>query len=456
MNILRSVNLHNMNIKSKAKFFTIFSLIGFLIFSSGLSCTRQDRLPAYTLVVWNLFDDSDTWKEMIDSYVASVNADPAKQPVKIEYYKKNFSGYRQYEDELNNAIAAGNGPDIFTIHNDWVPRYQSKISPMDDGAKGAQTFSRRFVDVASNDFLVGTKIYAIPLSVDTMALYYNDDLLKNAGIFDPPRTWVEFKDDVVRLAVFNEDKSAIIRAGAAIGSDDKNINRASDILSLLMMQSGSPMVNEARSQTIFNERLTDKNNNFYSVGGMAFQFYTDFANPAKTIYTWNPAMDYSIDAFYQARAAMMFNYSYNIPTVKAKAPKLKFSIAPMPQIAGATLPVNYANYWAMTVSIGSKRQKESWDFLSYISNPEISKKYLAKTGKPVAQKDLVNWQANGEDLNMAVFARQSLTAKSWYQADPITNESILNDAIKSVILGRVTPEEASDLASSQITQTMRK
>jgi multiple sugar transport system substrate-binding protein len=438
------------------KFLTIFSLTGFLIFSSGLSCTRQDRLPAYTLVVWNLFDDSDAWKEMIESYVASVKADQTKQPVKIEYYKKNFSGYRQYEEELNNAIAAGKGPDIFTIHNDWLPRYQSKISPMDDGAKGAQSFSRRFVDAASDDFLVGAKIYAIPLSVDTMALYYNEDLLKNAGIFDPPRTWDEFKDDVVRLTVFDKDKTTVIRAGAAIGADDKNVNRASDILSLLMMQSGSPMVDEEHKRTIFNEKLRDKNENSYSIGGMAFQFYTDFANPAKTIYTWNPAMDYSIDAFYQARAAMMLNYSYNIPVVKAKAPKLKFSIAPMPQIAGATRPVNYANYWAMTVSIGSSRPKESWDFLSYISNPEISKKYLAKAGKPTAQKDLAEWQANGEDLNMAVFAKQSLTAKSWYQVDPITNESILNDAIKSVVLGRVTPEEASDLASSQITQTMRK
>lgn len=425
------------------------------MFSSGLTCIRQNRLPAYTLVVWNLFDDSTTWKEMIDSYVASVNADPTKQPVKIDYYKKSFTTYQQYEDELNNALAAGNGPDIFTIHNDWVPRYQSKISPMDGGAQGAQSFSRKFVDVASADFLVGTKIYAIPLSVDTLALYYNNDLLKNAGIFDPPRTWDEFKNDVVRLTVFNGDKSAIIRAGAAIGANDKNVNRASDILSLLMMQSGSPMVDDAHTRTVFNEKLTDKNNNSYSIGGMAFQFYTDFANPAKTVYTWNPAMDYSIDAFYQARAAMMFNYSYNIPTVKAKAPKLSFSVAPMPQIAGATLSVNFANYWAMTVSSGSKRQKESWDFLSYISDPEISKKYLTATGKPVAQKDLVDWQANGEDLNMAVFARQALTAKSWYQVDPVTNESILNDNINSVVLGRVTPEEASDLASTQITQTMK-
>jgi ABC-type glycerol-3-phosphate transport system substrate-binding protein len=257
------------------------------------------------------------------------------------------------------------------------------------------------------------------------------------------------------LTVLDKDRMSIVRAGAAIGTD-KNINRSSDILLLMMMQSGSSIVDESRTRAIFNEKQKGDDKNSYSFGGMAFQFYTDFANPAKAVYTWNPAMDYSIDAFYQGRAAMMLNYSYHIPTVKSKAPKLKFSIAPMPQIAGATRAVNYANYWAMTVSNGSQYKQEAWDFLSYISNPEIAKKYLEKTSKPAAQKDLVAWQENGEDLNMAVFAKQSLTAKNWYQVDPIANETILNDAIRSVVLGRITPEEASDLAATQITQTMKR
>lgn len=444
-----------MNTKIAAKFLMVFSLIGILIFSSGCEIFRKDREKPYTLIIWNLFDDSDPWEEMINAYEISVKADQTKRPVKVEYYKKNFTSNQEYEDMLNNAIAAGQGPDVFVIHNDWLPRYKGKIFPLDGGAKSAQNFSRRFVDVVSDDFLVDNKIYGIPLSVDTLALYYNEDLLKNAGIFDPPRTWDEFKEDVARLTVLDSNGTSIVRAGAAIGSDN-NVNRASDILALLMMQSGSTMVDEEHTRAVFNDPMRDSDKNTYTLGGMAFQFYADFANPAKTVYTWNPAMDYSIDAFYQGRAAMMFNYSYHVPTVKTKAPKLKFAVAPMPQIAGATRPINYANYWAMTVSKDSKFQQESWDFLSYISNPEIAKKYLTIASKPAAHKDLVAWQENGDDLNMGVFAKQSLTAKSWYQTEPDSNEKILDDAIHSVVLGRVTPEEASDLSANQITQIMRK
>lgn len=460
MQIKKYFIFNKMKIKIKAKVLVIFSLAGFLLFSSGCDACgtwpfRACIKTPYTLIVWNVFDDSDLWKNITDSYAASVRSDSTKQPVRIEYYKKSFTSNRQYEDELNNAIAAGKGPDIFVVHNDWIPRYQNRISPLDGGAKSAQNFSRTFVDVVSDDFLIDDKIYGVPLSVDTLALYYNVDLLNSVGIFDSPRTWDDFKSAVSRLTIYDNERTSVLRAGAAMGTD-KNINRSSDILALLMMQSGAPMVDREQNRANFDDLVREEGKDAYSIGEIAFQFYTDFANPAKTVYTWNPALDYSIDMFYQGRAAMMFNYSYHIPTIKSKAAKLNFAVAPMPQISGTTRPVNYANYWAMTVSVNSKYKQESWDFLAYITNPEINKKYLDASNKPTAQKDLIDWQANGKDLDMAVFAKQSLTAKSWYQIDPVSNESILNDNIHSVILGRVTPKEASGLAASQITQAMNK
>ncbi len=433
-------------------FLTIFILISGLIFSGfGCRAKPQDKV---TLVFWNLWDDSDVWKDIISEYEATVAADKTRSPVKIQYYKRSYDGYERYEKELNDAVASGKAPDIFAVNNTWVSRYKNKISPLDGGSRLARDFQRNFVDTVSEDFLIDGKIYGIPLSVDSLALYYNQDIFNAAGIYDPPKTWDEFKEDVQKLTIFDE-KGDIVRAGAAIGSD-KNINRSTDILNLLMLQSGSTIVDAERTKAVFAEPLKDKDNRVYSVGGMALQFYTDFANPAKKVYTWNPNMDYSIDMFYQGRAAMMFNYSYNIPTIRAKAPKLRFAVSAMPQISGATLPVNYSNYWASTVSIGSKYPKEAWDFLMFISNPEIAKKYLVKANKPTAHRDLVKWQEQGEDLNMAVFAGQSLTAKNWYQTDSVAEETILAEAIKSVVLGKSTSEDASNLAAAQITEIMKR
>jgi len=52
---------------------------------------------------------------MIDSYEALVANDPTKQPVKIIYYKKVFTGNEKYEDKFDEDLTLGIGPDILTI-----------------------------------------------------------------------------------------------------------------------------------------------------------------------------------------------------------------------------------------------------------------------------------------------------------------------------------------------------
>ncbi len=102
-------------------------------------------------------------------------------------------------------------------------------------------YREAFVNVAGTDFIKNHHIYGIPLTVDTMALFYNEDLLANAGIAQPPTTWDEFKKDVERLTRIDEYNN-IIQAGAALGTSE-NIYRAGDILAMLMLQSGCSIVN---------------------------------------------------------------------------------------------------------------------------------------------------------------------------------------------------------------------
>ena len=40
------------------------------------------------------------------------------------------------------------------------------------------------------------KIYALPMAMDTLALFYNQDMLNAAGIPQPPATWSDFQEAV--------------------------------------------------------------------------------------------------------------------------------------------------------------------------------------------------------------------------------------------------------------------
>ncbi len=414
-------------------------LIGIL----ALGIKRDTRPKSMTLEIWSVYDDVDAYSELIEAYQKE------NKYVTINFQKKSFA---EYEGELINALAAGKGPDIFDIHNTWLPKHKDKISSMPQTAEflNLKNFQDMFVDAVYQDFVDKAKIYALPLYVDTLALYYNKDFFNSVGIPSPPTTWDEFMDDVEKLTK-KDQWGNIERGGVAMGTAE-NINRSTDILTLLMLQTGVEMTDKEHTRATFN-LSTYLQGALFNPGKDALRFYTDFSNPTKSVYCWNRQMPFSIDAFYQGKTAMMINYSHHIDTIRAKSPYLNFGIAPVPQIKGREFDINYSNYWGLTVSKNAKYPEEAWKFLLYISRSDNLKKYLEKAKRPTPRRDLIEWQRENPDLG--VFANQALSARSWYQADNQAIETIFANMVESVVLGAETIEQALEKAADQITILMR-
>lgn len=396
------------------------------------------------LTFWGVFDSPESFRATIDAY-QKINPG-----IRVNY--RQFS-FEDYEKSLINAFASGTGPDIFMIHNTWLPKHQDKIYPLPSEIQGEKTpiftlkdFKEQFVDVAEKDLVVGNEIYGLPLYVDTLALYYNKDIFNSLSIASPPKTWNEFNEVVERITLADEN-SNISRSGAAIGTS-RNINRSTDILSLLMIQSGVPMINDGQTSAEFSKIVENQD-----VGQVALEYYTDFANPEKRVYTWNGGQHFSIDAFQEGTAAMMFNYSHQIPLLRSRAPRLSFGAAPMPQLNSAQA-ANYASYWAPAVSKFSKNSVAGWKFLVYLSSAPGVVPYLNAVNHPVARRDLIDQQQTDPDLG--VFAKQALSAKSWYQIDNVAIENILADLIDDVNFSRQTIDAALRTAENKITLLMQR
>ncbi len=464
----------------KKRISILFFLFAVLL-TSGFGCKlvdkkTQEAMKPITLNYWRVWDGPDAFEEILAKY-------KELHPfITINYRKLRYS---EYEQELLNALAEDKGPDIFSIHNTWVRKYQNKIEPMPAEitmaypvVKGTlkkevipelrttksislKDIKNNFVDAIYDDVVVKVKdektnevkerVYGLPLSVDTLALYYNKDLLNNAAIAEPPIFWNrEFQEDVKKLTK-QDTKGQFIQSGAAMGGS-ANIERASDILSILMMQNGAQMIDDA-DRVSFDRVPSTLKEQKYNPGLEALRFYSDFANPAKEVYSWNAQMDDSLRMFTEGRLAMIFGYSYHLPTIKAQAPKLNFAVAKLPQIEGNAQNINYANYWMETVSVKSKYTNEAWDFIQFATKAEQAKTYLAKTKKPTALRSLVNEQI--DDMDIGVFADQVLTAKSWYKgADSAAMENIFNEMIDAAVAGQKKLEEIIGLAANKVQQTI--
>jgi len=452
----------------KSKLVILFLIVS-LFLTTGLGCKGGDPtakkalLEPVVLNFWGFFDSSDVFKQAINNYKLT------HPNVVINYKKLRFE---DYEQKLLEGWANGEGPDIFVMHNTWVRSYENKILPLPEKVKlpvievsgvlkkeqkavlkefstlTPEKIKALFPDVVYNDGVKNNKIYGLPLSMDTLALFYNRDHFNAAGIIEAPITWQEFNEMVKKLTILSGE-GEIMRAGAAIGGAD-NINRSNDILSLLMMQNGTTMVDDNKSISFAS---SIGNNRQIYPGEQALKFYTDFALPAKEVYTWNSKLPEAMEMFSSGKLSLMFGFAYQIPLIKAQAPKVNLGIAEVPHLNpdktdALGLPINLASYWLYTVFKNSPHTDEAWDFLVFLTTKQYTDEngktkyyaedYLTGSSNPPALRNLLaNFKNQKPEL--APFANQILTAVSWYRGrNPNEMNKIFKQMITQVISGKVS------------------
>lgn len=453
---------------SKKKKITALAIVFFavLVFV-GAGCTKS-KIPVpkpVSLQWWGVWNESDQVAPLIAAYQAS------HQYVKITYKKFRFE---EFEDKLIQALAEDQGPDIISINNTWTRRHQSKILPMPDKPisiivgraqkKGTgtevvysqtntpvlnlKTLKDKFVPAVYDDAVVDGKIYALPLSLDSLVLIYNRSMLAQAKITKAPSNWQEVLN-ASSLVTLQDKEGKLTRSSAALGTAN-NIPRFFDVLSLLMMQSGAQMTDQSGKAATFHQVQNLTTENPPAAG--ALEYYTNFANPNKESYTWNASQPNAVEAFASGQLAMMFGYAYHLPQLKAKAPGLDIGIAPMPQLDPIN-EINFANYWVEAPLKKTKYPNEAWDFILFAAgNEKAASTYADKTGRPPALRSLIDKYK--EDPERGVFALSALTAQNWYHGkNPAAAEDIFKEMINQVLDGTSPIQGALNSAAQRINQT---
>lgn len=417
-------------VRSKLPLASLILISGIALMGFGCRAPQKVQTTTTTsLVVWGLWQDSDSMGPILRAFKDQTG-------IAVEY--KKVASVATYEKDLLEALAEGRGPDIFVINNAWVEAKRGRLIPAPVEIINERQLRSEFVDVVASDLVRDGLVYALPTSVDTIALYHNNNLFNGAGISASPKTWQEFQQDVIKLTQVSR-LGVIGQSGAALGTAI-NINRAPDIFQMLMMQSGLKIID-----TTSGGRRVDIAN---AVGERALSFYTDFSNKSKQVYTWDVSQDYSIDAFAEGKTAMLFNYSYQIPTIKAKNPRLQFSVAPVPQIGGNATQITFASYWPFAVSASSRSPQAAWQFVRFLASKNVAESLNKAQGVPPARRDAVPDYIS--DPVMGVFAEQSLQAQSWPRVDIVATDAIFTSMIDSVATGGTTISDALKQAQDQL------
>ncbi len=438
---------------------------------AGFRCTFvpqrvKELLQPVTLNYWRVWDSPGDFSDIIGRYRA------IHPNIAINIRTLRFE---EFADQLLQAYAKRQEPDLISLHAGWLRHYlrEGFIQPMPSqvtlayqttkkslGIKEEKLIEQRttptpsfgqlqgqYLDTVLRDVVINGKVWGLPLSVDTLVLFYNRNLFNAAGIPLPPSSWQEFQQAATKLT-YRDAKGNLVQSGAALGTS-KNVRRSLDVLTLLMLQNGTRVMNPDGTALF---QTGPQGPGAYHPGIEALRFYTDFANPTKQVYAWNALQPDSIAAFAANRTAMTFGYSFDLAEIRAASGgRLNMGVISVPQLPGGN--ANVASYWVETVSSRTGHPNEAWDFIFFATQADNVRTYLSKTGKPTALRALVNEQKASDQLGP--FASQLLTAQSWYYGyDMATAEEALRQLADGVLSG-TEPFQAAQQTAQVIEQTAR-
>jgi ABC-type glycerol-3-phosphate transport system substrate-binding protein len=371
--------------------------------------------------------------------------------VKVTYVAKQASTFDQ---ELAEAIASGKGPDAVMISQDAALQYLDKIVQIPYSSFSERDFKDTYVQEAEL-FLTETGIEALPFTIDPMVMYWNRTMFTNAGLANPPTLWSQlYSPDGVIAKINKVDVNHnILKTALALGTHG-NISHAKDILSLLMFQAGSPIVE--RGQTgVLRSAFSNSNSSIVQNGGSAaLNFYTQFADPAKSFYSWNTGLPLSRDAFVAGDLALYFGYASELNNLVARNPNLNFDVALVPQSQSSSVNITFGKVYGLAILKSTASVTGTARALIALTNSSAQNIWSNSSGFPPVTRDLLAQKPTNPF--MAVFYTAALQSRGWLDPNRTGTDAIFGDMINSVLSGGKRPEGAINDAGAGLSQLLDK
>ena len=427
--------------------FGFVAVVAVLIFSGilpGYKNERAQRGPVVSISLWGTLP-----KNQISGVISAVNKE--NKSYKITYAEYSASSY---EENVINALASSNGPDFWLISQDMVLKNKDKISPIPFAYYPERNFRDDFIDISS--LFLDQKnggLTAFPFLIDPMVMYWNKDLFSSAGVSQPPQDWNEFAEDV---AMFTEKNEAgnITQSGTALG-ELSNIRNGKDILSMLIIQSGNPII-KTDDRGNLKVALDETDNSGKSPAAFSVKFFNDFSDPNKNVYSWNKALPGADTAFAKGSLAMYFGYAGEWPEIKARNPHLNFDIAEVPQIKGDKTKITFAKIYGLAVMKNSSQAKKqaAMNSILFIVSNAVSKDFSQATGLASPRRDLLAEKTT--DAYFGLINKAAVMSKAWLEPDGGEVRRIFKDMVESVSSGSMSAGDSVRLAKNRLDQELRK
>jgi multiple sugar transport system substrate-binding protein len=392
----------------------------------------------------------------------------ANPGIKVNVQNK---GWDDYWTGINTGMVSGTAPDIFTNHLAKYPEYANNNQIVDVAPWIKE-------DKVATDIYTGElyklwgrngKQYGLPKDWDTVAIVYNADMLKAAGISASslnnltwnPKDGGSFEKLMARLTVDangNRGNSSTF---------DKSKVKTWGWASLPGNSAGG-----AYGQTEWSH-FAVSNGFKFNAGPWSTKYNYDDPKLAESLQ-WQADVslkkgysplykDIKANAaqnlFFAGKIAMIFDGSWQISGYKSNS-KFNIGFAQLPK--GPTGRKTMFNGLADSIWVGSKHQKEAWQWLKYMGTAAcqdvVGEFGVVFPAIPSAvKKALASYKSKG--LDVSAFTKEALAPGTTFLF-PITDNAaaigdIMGVAVDKIFLGEAQAADVLKEANTKVNATFK-
>ncbi len=403
--------------------------------AGALLASAQPLLAATPLKFWTFLtvDSPDPRSEALKSVIEGFNKSQNDYEVQIQSIN-----YGRIDNQVIQATAAGEGPDILNVYSDLLPMHiaAKTIVPLDDFVAKMSAPERDDFVVKLNLFQTGGKQMAVPWESRVWLLWYRKDLLDKAGL-QPPKTLDQLATDAAKVTTPQV-------MGFTMGASTGNLGAgAYETFIPLLWASGGDLTDDKGKATFASD-----------AGVKALTWLRDLTTKHQAMRTTVVSMtaDDMVSSMKAGTAATIFGGSYRVAAARAgNLPADAIVTAPVPGwTADKPAPARVASQ-TLTIGANSKNKEGAWRFIQYYLSPQSQLAFAKASVMPVrgsVYKDAFFQTPQGQETQRwATYAREygRLTKTP---TDFAKLSELLAKAIQEVLLKGADPKKALDQAAN--------
>ncbi len=427
------------------KFQIFFFFIAILLIAVALFffATYRGQSESYDkITIWGTVES-----QLFETYINDL-VQVNKVKIEVSYIQMSET---QLGQALLESLAANAAPDAVLMSHEMALKNTSRLYDIPFTLISDQQFKDTFIQ--------GAEIYttqnghiALPFLVDPLVLYWNRPMLSDAGLTVPPRFWDELPA-LTAILTKKDSELNILKTTIALG-EYSNVVNAKEILATLLMQAGTPLVQRSTSGT-YRSALAERYNYTISPAETALNFYTQFANPIKTVYSWNRSLMNSRDYFTAGDSAFYIGYASEYQTLVRKNPNLDIGVTLVPQARTTDPRLVYGKMYGFSIVRKAGNAANTFTVLSILTNPANAALMQKFTNLPPAHRELLAIKPIN-NAAAAVFYDSAIRSRAWYDVNKEESNTIFQALVESITTGRNSLTGAISEANSKLQSVVQQ